>query len=169
MNYHARRKTEPSQARLFSRLLGFFLHSWRWFFHTTWGFCFAIYVYFYVTRMKIEAMRSHNANIMVSLSVLFASLGGEGKGGEWDAKDCQFFLFSLSLSLSFITSLLFSAHGYYCISTKKTTTTERHYCSFFLYHTHIIILLILRYFSIYYLIVIYMRIWLKLILELMTR
>jgi hypothetical protein len=108
MNYHARRKTEPSQARLFSRLLGFFLHSWRWFFHTTWGFCFAIYVYFYVTRMKIEAMRSHNANIMVSVSLFFSHHLAEKGREENEMRKTASFFSSLSPSLSHLLLLFYS-------------------------------------------------------------
>jgi hypothetical protein len=98
----------------------FFLYNWRWFFHRTLWFCFIVSVYYYIASMKIDSMRSHNISIMLSLS-LFFSRHLTKKRMRCNRQPVSF---SLSLSVSFITSSLFSTRGYYCLYTKKKSNNN---------------------------------------------
>jgi hypothetical protein len=80
----------------------------------------ASYVYYNVASMKIDSMRSRNASIMLSLSLFFSRhLAKERREENEMQKTTEFSLpLSLLLSVSFITSPLFSTRGYYYLYTK---------------------------------------------------
>ena len=83
------------------------------------------YVYDNVASIKIDSMRSHKASIMLSLSplsVLFASLDEEReRERKIRCKRQRSFL-----SLSFITSLLFSTRAYYYFSFSLPYKQQHH-------------------------------------------